>query len=406
MDFDIASAYSYSLRTQAHATATMPSTPFTSLSADRSALAAAAGVAPTAPLDAIVDGLLARMSSSEKLSQLSGDCTREEAERIHTDIAAGRGFPRFYSGACPRLGLPPWSFGDGPRGVNVGVGRTCFPCSMARGCSFDRDLERRVGMAIARELRASNCNYSGAVCMNLLRHPGWGRAQETYGEDPFHVGEMALALARGIQSLNVMACAKHFALNSIEESRFYVDVAADERALREVYLPHFRKVVNSPGGAVSLMGAYNKFRGDYCCQSEHLLTTILRDDWGFKGFVTSDWVMGVRDGPAAVAAGCEVEMPLALHCTAPAMLQGIEEGRVSWAQVDEAVRRLLRTRLPFAFDEAAVARQAADVQRARGGSVGSAGSAGSVWWGGALKCPGRGPCMRWEVEVKPEAGAR
>ena len=135
----------------------------------------------------------------------------------------------------PRVGFPGIAFSDGPRGVVIGA-NTCFPVSMARGATWDPDLEERIGEAIGLELRASGANLFGGVNVNLLRHPAWGRAQETYGEDPHHVGEMGAALARGVQR-HAMACVKHFALNSIDNARFKVDVQADERTLHEVYLP-------------------------------------------------------------------------------------------------------------------------------------------------------------------------
>ena len=117
--------------------------------------------------------------------------------------------------------------------------------SMARGASFDPDLEHRIGQAMGIEIRAQGCTLSGAVCINLLRHPAWGRAQETYGEDPHHVGVMGAALGTGIQAHNVIATAKHFALNSMENARFKVDVRVDERTLHEIYLPHFKACVDA-----------------------------------------------------------------------------------------------------------------------------------------------------------------
>src|SRR5690606_29048060 len=123
--------------------------------------------------------------------------------------------------------------------------------------------------------------------------PGWGRAQETWGEDSFHVGEMAAACVQAVQRHNVMACVKHFAVNSIENSRFYVDVQVDERSLHEVFLPQFKRCVDA--GAASIMSAYNQVNGDYCAHQHWLLEDILRKQWGFKGFVSSDWVWGVFD---------------------------------------------------------------------------------------------------------------
>ena len=129
-------------------------------------------------------------------------------------------------------------------------GATTFPVSMARGATFDPELEERVGDVIGREIRALGGNYFGGVCINLLRHPAWGRAQESYGEDSFHLGMMGAALATGVQN-HVMACVKHFALNSMENARQDVDVTADARTLHEVYLAHFKRVVDA--GVASVM---------------------------------------------------------------------------------------------------------------------------------------------------------
>ena len=149
--------------------------------------------------------------------------------------------------------------------------------------------------------------YTGAVCMNLLRHPGWGRAQETYGEDPHHVGEMAAALTRGLQE-HVMACMKHFACNSMEEARFRVDVTVDERALHEVYLPHFRRVADE--GVASVMSAYNSVNGDWCGENTRPAHRHPpRREWGWDGFVTSDFIAGLHDPVLSVTAGLEIEMP-------------------------------------------------------------------------------------------------
>lgn len=160
--------------------------------------------------------------------------------------------------------------------------------------------------AIGAELRASGATFTGAVCMNLLRHPAWGRAQETYGEDPCHLGEMAAALTRGLQR-HVMACMKHFACNSMENARFKVDVVADERALHEVYLPHFKRVASE--GVAAVMSAYNSLNGHWCGDSYPLLTGILREDWGWDGLVITDFIMGLRDPVESVRAGCNIEMP-------------------------------------------------------------------------------------------------
>ena len=246
-------------------------------------------------------------------------------------------------GGIERLGIDPFYFTDGPRGVARGQS-TCFPCSMARGATFDPDLEQRIGAVMGVEARAQGCSLSGAVCFNLLRHPAWGRAQETYGEDTFHLGEMGAALATGIQTHNVAATVKHFALNSMENARFKVDVQIDERALHEVYLPHFKRAVDA--GCATVMSAYNKMNGEYCGQHRELLTDVLRGEWGFDGFVHSDWVMGVYDVKGA-AAGLDVENPEP-RVFGAALIAAVESGATEPAVVDLACERILRVYYRFA----------------------------------------------------------
>jgi beta-glucosidase len=242
-----------------------------------------------------------------------------------------------------RLGVSPIQFTDGPRGGVMGKS-TCFPVSMARGASFDRGLEKRIGDVIGKEARAQGANFFGGVCVNLLRHPAWGRAQETYGEDPLLVGEMGKSLAEAVQEHNVIACVKHYACNNIENSRFFVNVKADDRTMHEVYLPHFKKIVQA--GAASVMGSYNRFMGDQACESRKLLTEILRQDWGFEGFTISDFIFGVRDGKKAIEAGLDVEMPLPIHYQKN-LLKAVKDGKVAESAIDQAVLRVLRTLLVF-----------------------------------------------------------
>ena len=236
-----------------------------------------------------------------------------------------------------RLGIPPLLFNDGPRGIAKGHS-TCFPVPMARGATFDVELERRIGEAIGRELRAHGGNLFGGVCINLLRHPAWGRAQETYGEDPFLLGEMGVALTLGVQHHNVLATPKHFAANSMENARFKVDVCLDERALREVYLPHFKRCIDAGAGAV--MSAYNKVNGSHCGHNAVLLTRILKDEWGFEGFVYSDFILGCR-GVDAFAAGLDVEAPDTIHY-GEKLCESVRGGEVGEDRIDDAVRRILR----------------------------------------------------------------
>jgi beta-glucosidase len=220
---------------------------------------------------------------------------------------------------------------------------TCFPVTMARGATWDAELEERIGEAIGTELRAVGADLYGGVCVNILRHPAWGRAQETYGEDPHHVGEMGAALTRGVQR-HAMACVKHFACNSMENARFTVDITVDEAALHDVYLPHFKRVVDE--GVAVVMSAYNSVDGEWCGQNRGLLTDILRDEWGFEGFVISDWILGLRDAARSLHAGLDLEMPYRM-IRAEHLGPALARGDASWAEVDRAVERIVATRRRF-----------------------------------------------------------
>lgn len=249
------------------------------------------------------------------------------------------------AGGNEKLGIPTTVFLDGPRGVSLRKGTTAFPCTMARAASWDVELEKEVGAAMAKEIRALGGNYSGAMCMNLLRHPGWGRAQETYGEDPHHVGRMAEALMHGLHRHRVQSCAKHFALNSMENNRFGGDFRVDERSLREVYLPHFERVVKA--GATSVMSAYNKVNGEYCGQNTHLLTDILRKEWGFTGYVTSDWEYGINDPVKAIKAGMNIEMPSGKRYSTPKIKRALRRGLITMTDIDSLVVQTVRTKMEF-----------------------------------------------------------
>jgi beta-glucosidase len=279
---------------------------------------------------------------------------KEKVFEMHGHGVLGFGLSMIFSkkltpvsaGGNRRLHIPATVFIDGPRGLFHYKGATAFPVTMARGASWDTDLEKRVGEAMGEEIRAVGGNYSGAVCMNLLRHPAWGRAQETYGEDPYHVGEMASALVDGIQAHNVQACAKHFAANSMENNRFGGSMNMDKRTLHEVYLPHFRKVVKH--GVASIMSAYNKVNGEYCGHNKMLLTDILRNEWGFKGYVTSDWMYGLYDAKKGIEAGMNVEMPHGVIYKLNVIKKLLSDGKMKEEQIDALILPTIRTKLLFA----------------------------------------------------------
>ncbi|MCC5950512.1 MAG: glycoside hydrolase family 3 C-terminal domain-containing protein [Acidimicrobiia bacterium] len=303
--------------------------------------AAAARVAAGADHRVEAASLVADMTVAEKLGCLDGDTPFWPGL---VDMVSGGYYRHSWpAAAVDRLGIPGIEFADGPRGC-VLAPATAFPVSMARGASFDPDLEARVGDAIGAELRARGATYTGAVCMNLLRHPAWGRAQETYGEDPHHVGVMAEALTVGLQR-HVMACMKHFALNSMENARFTVDVTIDERALHEVYLPHFRRV--AAAGVASVMSAYNSVNGEWCGENAQLLRDVLRREWEWDGFVTSDFIFGLRNPVQSVAAGLNIEMPFRQQ-RALALAEAVESGTLDMAVVDELVVETVATLLRFA----------------------------------------------------------
>ena len=285
--------------------------------------------------------IVAGMTTDEKLWCLDGDAPFWAGLTYLSE--SGYHKSPFRAAEVERVGLPGFAFSDGPRGVVVDQA-TCFPVSMARGATWDTDLEERIGEAIGEELRAVGADLYGGVCVNVLRHPAWGRAQETYGEDPHHVGEMGAALTRGVQR-HAMACVKHFACNSMENARFTVDITVDEAALHEVYLPQFRRIVDE--GVAVVMSAYNSVNGEWCGQSGALLTEVLRTEWGFSGFVISDWILGLRDAGRSLRAGLDVEMPYRM-IRAEHLGDDIEAGEASWAEVDRAVERVVATRLRFA----------------------------------------------------------
>ena len=284
--------------------------------------------------DTAAEQLVDRMTDTELLGLLDGDSPWWLLPLIPALLIRRP----FVAGAVPRLGVPGIRFSDGARGVVIGAS-TAFPVTMARAATWNSALVEEVGRAIGVETRARGANYSASVCVNLLRHPAWGRAQECYGEDPVLTGRMGSALTGGLRT-NVMACVKHFALNSMENERFEVDVSVDEHALHEVYLPHFKAVVDA--GADSLMTAYNRVRGQYMDVNGPLLTDVLRTEWGFRGFVTSDWVFGTHDAVASLQAGMEVEMPLRLR-RARELPRALRSGTVTRDTVVEAARRILRT---------------------------------------------------------------
>jgi len=285
--------------------------------------------------------LIGELTDAELLWLLDGDLTilrgiREMSERYNK--------VPFEAGRIDRLGIPGIRFTDGPRGVALGAS-TAFPVAIARAATWDPDLESSIADAIGSEARAQGANFWAGICVNLAYAPGWGRSQESYGEDPVLLGAMGAAAVRGVNPW-VLSCVKHFALNSMEEARFRVDVRVAEDVLREVYLPHFRTVVEA--GVDCVMSAYNSVNGVWAGQNRHLLTEILREEWGFGGFVMTDFIWGLRDPVASVAAGQDLEMPFRQQ-RAAALPKALADGRLSRAEVERTAARHLSAQLRLAL---------------------------------------------------------
>ncbi|MBW2415954.1 MAG: glycoside hydrolase family 3 C-terminal domain-containing protein [Deltaproteobacteria bacterium] len=285
------------------------------------------------------DALMERMSLEQKIHEIRGHGPRPVDSL-------------WCAGGDAALGLAAWRMVDGPRGARAGVA-TAFPVAIARAASFDVDLERRVGMATGLEVAAKGGNVLLAPTINLLRHPGWGRAQETYSEDPHHMGAMAAAYVSGAQN-HVLTSPKHFALNNLENTRFEMSADVDARTLHEVYLPHFKRCVVEVRAA-SVMSAYNKLNGVYCGENPELLDAILRGDWGFTGFVESDWFLGTRSTAPAIRAGMDIEMPAGFRFSDENLQAALASGEIDEAAIHRNARRSVYQKLAWQLTEDGVA---------------------------------------------------
>ena len=251
-------------------------------------------------LERRVDELVAQMTLDEKVAQMSGD------SGVFLP-GGGHAFGTFLVSSGWAFRPSGWRMA---RGVSAPFrARPRFPSGWPAAQAGNPDIENRVGAAMGRELRAIGGNILLAPTINILRHPSWGRSQETYGEDVHLLSRMGVAFVQGVQEY-ALANPKHYAANSIEDTRFEVDVTIDERTLREIYLKHFRAAVLE-GQAASVMSAYNSVNGQFCGENEHLIRDILKGDWGFDGFVLSDWIFGTQSTLGSALNGLDIEMPIA-----------------------------------------------------------------------------------------------
>ena len=279
-----------------------------------------------------VDALLSELTLDEKAALLSG------ADMWHTV-------------GVERLDIPSIMCSDGPHGMRAQVGdvdagemlaaapATCFPTASAIASTWDRELIRDVGVAIADEARQYRVSVVLGPGVNMKRSPLCGRNFEYVSEDPYLAGELGLAMVDGIQSRDVGTSVKHYAANNQEHDRLRVSAEIDERTLREIYLPAFERIITD-GRPWTVMCAYNRLNGTHASQNHWLLTDVLRDEWGFEGVVVSDWG-AVHDRVAAVQAGLDWEMPPDLERSPGAVVAAVEGGWLDEAVVDTSVRRML-----------------------------------------------------------------
>jgi beta-glucosidase len=331
----------------------------TFLRAQASAPAAAQSAQPykntALPIDQRVQDLLKRMTLEEKATMLAGSGWMESAP-------------------IQRLGIPSIKMADGPMGVRswsgssaitnssanpVRVETTSFPSGVAMAASWDTALVQREGQAIAQEVKALGRDMILGPTVNINRVPLWGRNFEGYGEDPFLAGQLAIAYIRGVQGEGVIPSVKHFAANNQEFERHRIDEKIDERTLHEIYLPAFKAAVQG-GDVWSVMSCYNLVNGEHCAENDHLLTAVLKKEFGFKGFVVSDWASTYSTAPT-VNAGMDLEMPggppaKAMLARPRAQEQGssgtwleadkvladVKAGKISEATIDDNVSRILR----------------------------------------------------------------
>ena len=277
-----------------------------------------------------LDALIARMTLEEKIQMLHG------ADR--------RGFIG-YVPAIPRLGIPELALTDGPAGVRHGPG-TAFPAPVALAATWDRSLAQEYGAALGAETKAKGQNILLGPMVNIVRVPEGGRNFETFGEDPYLTAQIATAEIRGIQSQGVIAEVKHYAANNQEKNRLQVSAEMDERTLREIYLPAFEAAVKE-AKVGSVMAAYNKVNGTFSSENTHLLKDILKGEWGFEGFVVSDWG-ATHSTVEAANNGLDIEMPGGKYF-GEALLAAVHQGQVSQATIDDKIRRILSMLVRFGF---------------------------------------------------------
>ncbi|MCS5637625.1 MAG: glycoside hydrolase family 3 C-terminal domain-containing protein, partial [Myxococcota bacterium] len=248
--------------------------------------------------------------------------------------------------AIERVGVPAIRVTDGPNGARgstlLGLGEVtaaCVPCASALGATWNAELVERVGVMLGDEARSKGARVLLAPTVNLHRSPLGGRNFECYSEDPLLSGRLAAAYVRGVQSRGVATTAKHFVANDAEFERNTINSVVDERSLRELYLVPFELIVKE-GGGLGIMTSYNRLNGTFCSENRELLTRILREEWGFEGFVLTDW-FSAGSTSASSSAGLDLQMPGPGRFYGPALAEAVREGTVEQSALDAQVRRML-----------------------------------------------------------------
>lgn len=296
-------------------------------------------------------GCYGQSEPEEKIDKLIKQMTLEE--KIGMIHASGT----FLSGGVQRLGVPELKMSDGPCGIRMEIKReswdlagwtndngTYFPAHSALAATWDTSLARKFGMALGEESKIRGKHVQLAPGINIIRTPLCGRNWEYMSEDPFLTSRLVVPVIQGMQSNGIAACVKHYALNNQEHERGTIDVYVDERPLREIYLPGFEAAVRE-ADALSVMGAYNKFRGQYASYNEYLVEDILKGEWGFKGPVISDWGACHSTLEAALC-GLDIEMgtrgsSFDRYFLATPLIKAINRGKVDVRFIDDKVRRIL-----------------------------------------------------------------
>ena len=274
------------------------------------------------------------MPNIEKLIQ---DLTLEEKVTLLS------GFNSWYTNKIDRLGIPSIKMSDGPNGVRgdstSGKSSACFPCAISIGSTWDMNLIRRLGVALGEEAKIKDVDVLLGPTINIHRHPLGGRHFESFSEDPFLSGKIATEYVQGVQSQDVAACLKHFIGNDTEFERHLVSSNIDEKTLREIYLVPFEMGIKE-GNAKVVMSGYNKLNNIYCSSHKELLIDILKNEWGFDGYVVSDWGAALETEENANG-GLDLEMPGPGNVWGEQLCNAVSSRKVDEELINDKVRRIL-----------------------------------------------------------------